>query len=444
MYARVPSICFEHNFLHQLAMLELTELSRVGFGGYRISYHVREHRDALVHAIKSGCNLIDTAVSYTNGDSERLIGDVVRGLAHRVFIVTKAGYVQRESLPLLGKRGASEGIRDELVRTSSDSLHSINPDFLETQIQTSCTRLQRSQLDAFLLHNPEYYFDQIGRANSLDEYYGRIKKAFMFLEDQVVKGRIRYYGISSNTLDCATNSQKTTSLPKLLTLAKEVSSNHHFKLIEFPFNLLEPGGSQDLTKTAREHGLTTLSNRPLNAKSSFGLVRFATYEGELTDLDEQRDRKFLDEFLELLSQRLKEIGARDNIMDFVPIQVITASWASFRNPDLIDHVFDLKLVPFLGALYDEHIDHNVLAAFSKLKRIVELYAKRYLSRQAENLRRELVQSGKLNQNDERPFALVACQHYLDAGIDHVLVGMRRTQYVESLKSLFCASDVGDF
>src|SRR6185295_15895540 len=41
--------------------------SRVGFGGYRVDDDTPEHREALVHALRSGCNLVDTSTNYTDG-----------------------------------------------------------------------------------------------------------------------------------------------------------------------------------------------------------------------------------------------------------------------------------------------------------------------------------------------------------------------------------------
>ncbi|MGH7165297.1 MAG: aldo/keto reductase, partial [Nitrospiraceae bacterium] len=54
--------------------------SRLGFGGYRIDTEDPEHREALLKALRGGCNLIDTSTNYGDGDSERLIGTVLAEL----------------------------------------------------------------------------------------------------------------------------------------------------------------------------------------------------------------------------------------------------------------------------------------------------------------------------------------------------------------------------
>ena len=79
----------------------------VGFGGYRIDIAEPEHREALKAALLNGCNLVDTASGYGNGNSEKLVGSVLEELISKnqiqreeVIVVTKAGYVQGDNLAL--------------------------------------------------------------------------------------------------------------------------------------------------------------------------------------------------------------------------------------------------------------------------------------------------------------------------------------------------------
>ena len=53
------------------------QVSRVGFGGYRVDDETIGHRQALELALDQGCNLIDTSTNYTDGGSERMIGAVL-------------------------------------------------------------------------------------------------------------------------------------------------------------------------------------------------------------------------------------------------------------------------------------------------------------------------------------------------------------------------------
>lgn len=88
------------------ASLGATDLfvSAAGFGSYRIDASSPAHEEALLYALRSGVNLIDTSANYTDGGSERLIGRVLGKLAaageierDQVVVVSKAGYLQGEN-----------------------------------------------------------------------------------------------------------------------------------------------------------------------------------------------------------------------------------------------------------------------------------------------------------------------------------------------------------
>jgi hypothetical protein len=74
------------------------------------------------------------------------------------------------------------------------------------------------------------------------EFYRRIENAFKHLEMEVKRGRIQYYGISSNTLATELSHDENVSLEFLFHVAKNVSENHHFKgfisLLILTFSLL--------------------------------------------------------------------------------------------------------------------------------------------------------------------------------------------------------------
>ena len=115
---------------------------------------------------------------------------------------------------------------------------------------------------------------------------------------------------------------------------------------------------------------------------------------------------------------------------------LSHGWTSFSSPDGVDQVFDERLFPFLNKLYEGCIDQEVLSSFANLRRVAVLYARRHMSQKAKAFRIRMIEQGIIAQGDDRPLPLVACQNYLDAGIDHVLVGMRSLKYVDSLISLF--------
>jgi aryl-alcohol dehydrogenase-like predicted oxidoreductase len=117
-----------------------------------------------------------------------------------------------------------------------------------------------------------------------DQFYDRIQRAFSHLEDEVRRGRIGFYGVSSNTFGALASDPEATSLARMWTIVGEVAHEHHFAVVQLPANLFESGAMltrNNVTSTrtvlefAREHDLAVLINRPLNAYYREQLVRLA-------------------------------------------------------------------------------------------------------------------------------------------------------------------------
>lgn len=288
-------------------------VSPVGFGGYRIHDREIEHREALRLALSFGCNLIDTSSNYTNGGSELLVGQVIHELISKgeitreqIIIVTKAGYVDGDRLTIAQRRIAEGSPYPEMVELSDDLWHCISPEFIADQLEQSLRRLGLKKIDVFLLHNPEYFLKAGGHHH---EYYQRIKKAFEYLETQVDQGKIQYYGISSNTFPSPKDDPDYTSFETTLEIAKQIRLDHHYAVIQFPLNLLEPAAALEpnnsgktLLELAQSEGVATLINRPLNALSEKRLVRLADFSTQPIEQATQALQNALNEAMTLEAQ----------------------------------------------------------------------------------------------------------------------------------------------
>jgi len=270
--------------------------SQAGFGCYRIADGIDAHRNALQRALDGGINLIDTSANYADGGSETLVGKVLTdaiesGALSRqaIIVVTKGGYLQGRNYDLSQARKAQGQPFPDLVPYADGLEHCIHPEFLEDQVTRSLERLNLATLDFFLLHNPEYYMSWAVSKQGMEQeaanaaYEGRILNAFQHLEQEVARGRIRYYGISSNTFPDTSARPDFTCLQRILDAARAVGPDHHFAMIQFPLNLLESGAvlnrnqpdGATLLTTAIRAGLGTLVNRPLNALAADGLLRLS-------------------------------------------------------------------------------------------------------------------------------------------------------------------------
>jgi uncharacterized protein YyaL (SSP411 family)/aryl-alcohol dehydrogenase-like predicted oxidoreductase len=273
--------------------------ARVGFGGYRVDDETAGHRDALRKALLEGSNLVDTSTNYTDGGSERLVGEVVAELARsgrlpreEVVVVSKIGYVQGQNLERAVDRESAGRPFPEMVKYAEGVWHCIHPEFLEDQLTRSAERLGLETLDVCLLHNPEYYLSDAHErshgtlAKRREEFYRRLGEAFAFLERAAGEGRIRCYGVSSNTCTRAADDPEATSLTLMLDAARQAGgADHRFRILQLPLNLFESGAvleknngprlDQTVLACATANGVGVLVNRPLNAMAGDGMVRLA-------------------------------------------------------------------------------------------------------------------------------------------------------------------------
>ncbi len=269
-------------------------VSRVGFGCYRVDDGTDDHRHALTAALEAGCNLIDTSTNYTDGGSERLVGEVLAARPDRdaIVVVSKIGYVQGENLRVAMDRERQGAPFPEMVKYMDGCWHCIHPEFLADQLERSLARLRLQVLDVCLLHNPEYFFSDAKRRHRGDlegqrrEFDRRLRDAFAFFEDAVRAGRIRWYGVSSNTATAPPHDPEATSVSRMLEAAEAAGGrDHHFRVLQIPMNLFESGGvlvrntGPDWGRTALEvaapAGVGVLINRPLNAFVAHRLLRLA-------------------------------------------------------------------------------------------------------------------------------------------------------------------------
>ncbi len=266
--------------------------SSLGFGSYRIDDRTPEHASALEKALLGGVNLIDTSTNYADGSSESCIGHVLARQQREEFIVvSKVGYVQGQALALVRTREQRGSGFPEMVKYAEGCWHCIHPEFLADQLGRSLGRLRVEKVDVYLLHNPEYFFTdatkrhQRGSLEALrDEFYDRIRRAFSHLEDEVRRGRIGCFGVSSNTFGVPASDPEATSLERMWAIAGEVAHEHHFAVAQLPANFFESGamltrnnvtGTKTVLDFAREHDLAILVNRPLNAFYREQLIRLA-------------------------------------------------------------------------------------------------------------------------------------------------------------------------
>jgi aryl-alcohol dehydrogenase-like predicted oxidoreductase len=458
----------DYNILGRTAL----RASAAGFGCYRVSKGIAQHERALRKALLSGINIIDTSANYADGQSEALVGKVLSELVsagrlarEEIIVVTKVGYLQGQNFALSRQRKSEGRPFPELVEYGQGLEHCIHPAFLADQLERSLKRLNLETIDGYLLHNPEYYLEWSAKNNvdvavARTEYYRRIQAAFEFFEEAVKQGRIRFYGVSSNTFVSGRDDHDFTCLQTICQIAEKISAEHHFRLIQLPMNLLEPGavlesnqpGGQSALHYAGSKRLGVLINRPLNAFAANRLVRLA-------DIDADR-RQSSDDIIgkirgvqtsenRLWKKILPDLDIMDGLKTRIRQQVAISDtlkhyYLNFGSYENFRQLKENRFMPLVSGVMD-FLDQNASenqdvrqwmtshkqALTDAFDAVASIYAEK-AAKQIQRIRHRVDETDRdwaAAQTMSRK-AIRAIRS--TAGVTSVLVGMRREPYVEDV------------
>ena len=416
-------------------------MSKVGFGGYRVSNKSEEHKAALKKAIEDGITLIDTSSNYTDGESEFLIGEVLKESERKPFIMSKVGYIQGVNLDVIKELNDKNLAIDDLVTINENLKHSIHPDFIEDQIKRSLERLGVETLDAYLLHNPEYYLKTEG--STKEEYYQRIKKAFDKMEDLVDRGLIHSYGVSSNTFIDPKEDHTSTDLDILVGAARNIRKNHNFRYIQFPMNMLEMGAlerqyeGEHLVERANTFGIKTVINRPLNCFTEHGLLRLAEYSVDEKYTDEANAEDIFNKCIEPLVVKWLEVreDEHDKLFDLPLMKQINSIWHKQNSKDAVDQIFMGYFFPLVANIWGEDLSPKESQSFYDLYEHALEFSKANMNARAKQFAEQATNKGLLFESD-KPLSQRVIEKYQTFGVDYILVGMRQEEYVDDLKEFF--------
>ncbi len=147
----------------------------------------------LRRAHEAGITLFDTADIYTQGESERLVGDAFRSVRGEVIIATKFGYrlpAQKQLVhrikpllkPIVRHLGLTPGQLHTRVRGTLAE-QDFSPGHIVAAVEASLRRLRTDYIDVYQLHDPSPEVLRRG------EFVGPLER----LQDQ---GKIRCWGIA--------------------------------------------------------------------------------------------------------------------------------------------------------------------------------------------------------------------------------------------------------
>jgi aryl-alcohol dehydrogenase-like predicted oxidoreductase len=173
----------------------------------------------VLRALDAGINFIDTADMYAGGESERMLGRILRASGRRdqVVLATKCHY---PTGPGPNDRGNS---RLHILRAVEESLR----------------RLQTETIDLYQLHRPDFSVP--------------LEETLRALDDLVRAGKVRYIGSSTAPAWHITEALLTSELRGLVRFVCEQS----------PYNLLDRRVENELLPMVRRFGLGLITWSPL-------------------------------------------------------------------------------------------------------------------------------------------------------------------------------------
>ena len=226
-------------------------LSSLGIGTYLGQPDLKTdtvYTSAVVAAVESGINVVDTAINYRFQRSERSIGTALQQLAVKGFsreeivLCTKGGYLTPNgAMPADPNEYFFREYIQNAIFSAKDLVagsHCMTPKFLKDQLGRSLKNLGVECVDVFYVHNPETQLSEIAKPEFLD----RLRKAFEFLESAVEAGEIRYYGLATwNGFRQDPRARDAMQLAEAAQIAQEIAGGmHHFRFVQLPFNLGMP------------------------------------------------------------------------------------------------------------------------------------------------------------------------------------------------------------
>jgi diketogulonate reductase-like aldo/keto reductase len=376
-------------------------MSTFAFGTQRISDENLYHIEALKEAIELGVRVIDTAPYYTAGSAQKAVAKVM-GLFEDDI---------RNTIEIISKYDFSD------------------PHNLEKELTQTLDNLQLQQIDIFLIDTPESFIyealkKEMDRESMLDALFEEIVKAFIALEKEVIDGRIKSYGISSDAFTKNHNDIDFLPYEDLVTLAQKAAQSlghneHHFTTIELPLNLLERDGVK-VVQWAKSNGLRLFTNRPLNAKKDALWYRLAEYEepreyfhtlNELLEICDNKALKSLYNLIEQMDANRHKFGFIEEYDTFLIQQILPHIKKSIEKipEELLD-----TLLEYIERFLREY---RAMVAYESSK-MTKVTLKEYF------------------QECSTTMQECAIDYLLEIdGIECIIIGMRKPLYVQEIMAL---------
>ncbi len=234
-----------------------------------------------IHAmLDNGVNSIDTAPVYNCGESERIVGEAIKGKRDKIFLTTKTALYQESP----DKPAVKDGRRETILRLCDESLRNLQTDYI----------------DLMLVHWPDI------------EHNAPIEETMGALNELVKAGKIRYIGVSNFSVEQIKEAQKYAVI----------------SASEPPYSMVNRS-EEALMKWCWENGIANMTYGSLGAGILTGTIRempvFEENDMRLVFYDFFKEPKF-SKVMQLLKV-LDEIAAGHG----APVAQVAVNWNAQKN-----------------------------------------------------------------------------------------------------------------
>ncbi len=250
---------------------------------------------------EAGGNFIDTANVYTNGTSEKMLGEFVGSERDRFVIATKYTVMTNPNDP-----NSSGNQRKNLMRS----------------LETSLKRLNTDYIDLYWVH----MWDTVTP----------VEEMMRALDDAVRAGKVMYVGISDAPAWIVSRAQTLAECKNMTT----------FAAIQLEYNLIERTVERDLLPMAEDLNLSVLDWSPLGG----GALTGKYLKADLDDDNRLSKAEYFERYksdhtmqiAQVVVEMAKEIGCSAS--------QLALAWIRHQSP---------RHIPIIGARTLEHLKDNL-------------------------------------------------------------------------------------
>ena len=209
------------------------DISRIGLGTWAIGggpawggdKDLQTCIDTIRECSKLGINLIDTAPGYNFGNSEKIVGQALKGMKRdEVVIITKFGIVWTRKGSLFNKVGDTQLYKN------------LSKESILEEIELSLERLETDYVDVYMTH-----------WQSVEPYFTPISETMEVLNDLKARGKIKAIGAANAT-------------PEHI---KEYLKYGELDIVQGKYSVLDRSIEKDLLPICKENNITLQAYSPL-------------------------------------------------------------------------------------------------------------------------------------------------------------------------------------